>query len=156
MVPAPDQTSVSVAAPAAPPLVDESARSDVELARQQLAAIDRWHAVRRASQEAAERGATSRESRMDLARRLAVIRAEHKAIVERTDAQLRTSVELLQRSAPRRAVVVHRNSWFIDKVAADLLLRQIQVVSRLTNGAEAVGAVVASSPTCCSSRTACR
>ena len=121
-------------------------RSDLDLARQQLAAIDRWHAVRRAAREAAERTATSRESRMDVARRLAVIRAEHKAIVERTDAQLRTSVELLQRTAPRRAIVVHRNAWFIDKVAADLTLRSIDVVARMTNGAEAVGAVVAEQP----------
>ena len=121
-------------------------RSDLDLARQQLAAIDRWHAVRRAAREAAERTATSRESRMDVARRLAVIRAEHKAIVERTDAQLRTSVELLQRTAPRRAIVVHRNAWFVDKVATDLTLRSIDVVARMTNGAEAVGAVVAEQP----------
>ena len=121
-------------------------RSDLDLARQQLAAIDRWHEARRATQQAAQRTAASREARMDLARRLDVVRAEHRAIVERTDAQLRTSVELLQRTTPRRAIVVHRNSWFMDKVAADLGLRSIEVVARLTNGAEAVGAVVAEQP----------
>jgi DNA-binding NarL/FixJ family response regulator len=83
---------------------------------------------------------------MDLARRLDVIRAEHRAIVARTDAQLRSSVELLQRTTPQRAIVVHRNTWFMDKVAADLGLRHIEVVARLTNGAEAVGAVVAEQP----------
>ena len=146
MVPAHDQTpTLTSAAPPQRPVADES-RSDLDLAREQLAAIDRWHEARRASQAAAQRTATSRESRMDVARRLAVIRAEHKAIVERTDAQLRTSVELLQRTAPRRAIVVHRNAWFIDKVAADLTLRSIDVVARMTNGAEAVGAVVAEQP----------
>ena len=145
MVPAHDLTPTAATTPAPEQQVANS-RSDLDLARQQLAAIDRWHAVRRASQEAAERTATSRESRMDVARRLAVIRAEHKAIVERTDAQLRTSVELLQRTAPRRAIVVHRNAWFVDKVAADLTLRSIDVVARMTNGAEAVGAVVAEQP----------
>lgn len=121
-------------------------RSDLDLARQQLAAIDRWHEARRSTQQAAQRSAASREARMDLARRLDVIRAEHRAIVERTDAQLRSSAELLQRTTPRRAVVVHRNTWFMDKVAVDLGLRRIAVVARLTNGAEAVGAVVAEQP----------
>ena len=121
-------------------------RSDLDLARQQLDAIDRWHEARRATQETAQRTTASREARMDLARRLDVIRAEHRAIVERTDAQLRSSVELLQRTTPRRAIVVHRNAWFIDKVAADLGLREIEVVARLSNGAEAVGAVVAEQP----------
>lgn len=121
-------------------------RSDLDLARQQLAAIDHWHEARRAAQESAQRTAASREARMDLARRLDIIRAEHRAIVARTDAQLRSSVELLQRTTPRRAIVVHRNSWFMDKVAADLGLRSIEVVARMTNGAEAVGAVVAEQP----------
>ena len=121
-------------------------RSDLDLARQQLDAIDRWHATRRATQESAQRSAASREARMDLARRIDVIRTEHRAIVARTDAQLRRSVELLQRTSPRRAIVVHRNSWFMDKVAADLTLRHIEVVATMTNGAEAVGAVVAEQP----------
>ena len=145
MVPAHDLTPTAETTAAPQQQVPDS-RSDLDLARQQLAAIDRWHAARRASQDAAQRTATSRESRMDVARRLAVIRAEHKAIVERTDAQLRTSVGLLQRTAPRRAIVVHRNAWFVDKVAADLTLRSIDVVARMTNGAEAVGAVVAEQP----------
>ena len=144
MVPAHDLTSPDTTVTALQH--DADGRSDIDLARQQLAAIDRWHEARRASQAAAERAATSRESRMDVARRLAVIRAEHKAIVERTDAQLRSSVELLQRTAPRRAIVVHRNAWFVDKVAADLALRSIDVVARMTNGAEAVGAAVAEQP----------
>ena len=121
-------------------------RSDLELARQQLEGIERWHQARRAAQTAAERSAASRESRMDLARRMDVLRAEHRAIVERTDAHLRSSVELLQRATPRRAIVVHRSSWFADKVQAELLARQIVVVASLSNGAEAVGAVVAEQP----------
>ena len=128
------------------PSTTDDARSDLDLARQQLDAIDRWHAARRAARNAAERSAASREARMDLARRMDVIRAEHRAIVARTDAHLRSSVELLQRNAPRRAIVVHRNSWFTQKVCADLVARQIDVVATLTNGAEAVGAVVAEQP----------
>ena len=135
--------------PAAAQLTDDSvpdARSDLDLARQQLAAIEQWHAARRTAQAAAERTAASREARMDLARRMDVIRTEHRAIVARTDAHLRSSVELLRGTAPRRAIVVHRNSWFTEKVCSDLVARQIVVVATLTNGAEAVGAVVAEQP----------
>ncbi len=56
-------------------------RSDLDLARQQLAAIDRWHEARRATLETAQHTTASREARMDLARRLDVVRAEHRAIV---------------------------------------------------------------------------
>ena len=121
-------------------------RNDLDLARQQLQAIDRWHQARRAMQATGDGGSASRETRMDLARRMDVIRTEHQAIVERTEAHLRTSVEPMQRRAQLRAIVVHRNAWFADKVSSELELRQIRVVARLTNGAEAVGAVVAEQP----------
>ena len=124
----------------------QALRSDLDLARQQLEAIERWHAVHRNAQSAAAHTTASRETRMDLARRLDVLRAEHRAIVARTDAQLRASAELLSGTSLRRAIVVHRSSWFTDKVCADLAARSIQVVARLTNGAEAVGAVVAEQP----------
>lgn len=130
----------------APERLDPSPRSDLELAHQQIQAIEQWHAARRVAQAEAERTAASREARMDLARRMDVVRAEHRAIVERTDAHLRVSAELLRGTAPRRAIVVHRNSWFTDKVCADLRARNIVVVSRLSNGAEAVGAAVAEQP----------
>ncbi len=139
-------TATEPATDGAPDSTPDEPRSDLDLARQQLAAIDRWHEARRATRSAAQHTAASREARMDLTRRLDVIRAEHRAIVQRTDAQLRSSVELLQRSTSRRAIVVHRNSWFMEKVAADLDLRGIHVVAMLTNGAEAVGAVVAEQP----------
>ena len=138
-------TQHSVDLPSARPAPGRS-RSDLDLARQQLEAIDRWHVARRASESAAATSTASREARMDLARRMDVIRAEHRAIVERTDAHLRTSVELLQRTAPRRAILVHRNEWFTAKVRDDLIGRSIVVVASLTNGAEAVGAVVAEQP----------
>jgi CheY-like chemotaxis protein len=146
MVPAHDHTDRRPDAGPDVTTATTASRTDVDLARQQLEAIDRWHDARRSAQEAAHRTTASREARMDLARRLDVIRAEHRAIVERTDAQLRSSVELLQRTTPRRAIVVHRNAWFMDKVAADLALRRIHVVAKLANGAEAVGAVVAEQP----------
>lgn len=146
MVPAHDPVSTEdVDRPAGSDAAD-GPRNDLDLARQQLAAVDRWHEARRSAQQSVQRSAESREARMDLSRRLDVIRAEHRAIVERTDAQLRSSVELLQRRSPRRAIIAHRNAWFTDKVAADLGRRGVTVVATLTNGAEAVGAAVAEQP----------
>ena len=43
-------------------------------------------------------------------------------------------------------VFVHRNAWFTDKVCAALLGSGLEVVARLTNGAEAVGVAVAEQP----------
>ncbi len=128
------------------PTPDSSTRSDLDLARQQLEAIDSWHASRRLARAAAQSAAGSREARMDVARRLDVIRAEHRAIIERTEAHLARTVELLHRRAPLRAVVAHRSAWFTDKVCSELAERSVEVVATLTNGAETVGAVVAEQP----------
>ena len=141
MVPTPDPARDAAAPSDAP-----APRSDLDVARQQIEAIERWHAARRDTCSVADRTVLSREARMDIARRMDVIRAEHRAIVARTDAHLRSSVELLQRTSPCRAIVVHRNTWFSDKLCADLATRSVHVVASLTNGAEAVGAAIAEQP----------
>jgi ActR/RegA family two-component response regulator len=118
----------------------------VELVERQLRALDLWHRDRAAAQSAAEALTTSRELRMDLDRRLEVLRAQQAAIVERAEADLRQSVHLLHSTSARRAVVAHRNEWFREKVCADLRLRGLEVLVRTENGAEAVGAAVATQP----------
>jgi hypothetical protein len=82
---------------------------------------------------------------MDLARRLDVIRAEHRAIVERTDAQLRSSVELLQRTHPAARDRGAPQPWFRTR-CPPTSPRAHRGRGELTNGAEAVGAVVAEQP----------
>lgn len=122
-----------------------SASSQYDLAARQLAALDAWHARRRVQQEAAAVGQRSREQRLDLARRMDVLREQHRAIVARTDVQLRASVEVL--TQPRlRVLVVHRNTWFADKVRAALAGQGADVLPTLGNGAEAVGVAVAEQP----------
>ncbi|HVM28947.1 MAG TPA: hypothetical protein VM433_14915 [Mycobacteriales bacterium] len=121
-------------------------RTEAELARMQLDALDRWNRARRTAEDASRPGRPSREMRMDLSRRLEVLRAQHEAIVARADRHLEDSVHLLGRRAPCRAVLVHRNEWFTGKVADALSARGVQVVAALDNGAEAVGVVVAEQP----------
>jgi CheY-like chemotaxis protein len=115
----------------------------------QLNGISAWNRARRVvelSEEAASDRARSREMRLDLARRMDVVRRQHQAIIEQTEAQLRDSSRLLRSAYPARAVVVHRNDWFKDKVTDGLRSRGIEVVALLENGADAVGVTVAEQP----------
>ena len=124
-------------------------RRELDLYRDQIAGIDAWNAARRIEEireQAAEAAGRSREMRLDLARRMDVIRRQQQALIERTHEQLRSSAHLLHDVAPARAMVVHRNDWFKDKVIAGLTTGGIQVVARLENGADAVGVAVAEQP----------
>jgi CheY-like chemotaxis protein len=112
----------------------------------QLRAIDMWNRARRMAEDAAAASAKSREMRMDLDRRVEVLRAQHDAIVARTERSLEDSVHVMRRTAPRRAVVAHRNEWFVDRLCGDLSRRGVEVVGRFDNGAEAVGVAVAEQP----------
>lgn len=114
-------------------------------AQRQLTALDAWHSHRRTQQDAADVGHRSREQRLDLARRMEVVREQHRAIIARTDAQLRGSADVLARHRPR-VLVVHRNSWYVDKLQTALAAHSLDVVAHLTNGAEAVGVALAEQP----------
>lgn len=120
--------------------------TELDVAQLQLQALETWHRARRLAERAADVATRSREARMDLDRRLDVIRAQHAAIIARTDEQLRTGAPLLREALPRRAVVAHRNEWFAGKVCAGLEAAGVQVLVRVENGAEAVGVVVAEQP----------
>lgn len=126
--------------------VPQSPQGELELLDRQLHALAAWHATRRAVEAAARPRAGSRELRMDLARRLEVLHAQHAAIVERTALDLAASVRPLRRRAPLRAVVGHRNEWFADRLCADLTVRGVVVVARSGHGAEVVGAATAEQP----------
>lgn len=121
-------------------------RSEVELAAQQLRAIDRFNTSRRLAERAAAVAARSREMRMDATRRLEVLRREHAAVVARAHEQLRLSGDLLCATAARRVVLAHRNEWFLGKVSRALEDEGLQVVARVDNGADAVGVIVCEQP----------
>lgn len=120
--------------------------SSTELAERQLAAIDRWHRAAQASTQTAALIDRTREARLDRDRALSVMRREHDAIVAATAQQLRDSATVLRSRAERRAVLVHRDGWFRDRVCAVLEEHGVHVVARLEDGATAVGACVAEQP----------
>lgn len=125
---------------------DAQHHAQYDLVQRQLEGLDRWHAARRVQQDMEQVRSRSREQRLDLSRRMDVVRAQHRAIVERTDAQLRDSLRVLQGSARPRVLVAHRNAWFTEKVTSALVEHGLEVVGQLTNGAEAVGFAVAEQP----------
>lgn len=121
-------------------------RTEAELTQMQLEAVEAWHRARHAAEAAAQARTASREVRMDLSRRLEVLREQHRAIVERAELHLAASVHLLAQRAPSRAVIVHRNEWYVGKLTAELREHGVEVACAPANGAEGVGAVVAEQP----------
>lgn len=109
-------------------------RSDLELAAQQLRAIDRFHAARLAAEGS------------DGPERLEVVRREHAALVARAHAQLRATGDLLAEQVPCRAVLAHRSPWFAEAVAEVLRDGGIEVLAGLDDGADLVGTAVAEQP----------
>ena len=67
-------------------------------------------------------------------------------MVARTERHLQESARLLAARPVRRAVVAHRSDWYVEKLTAALAPLRVEVVARLDNGAEAVGAAVADQP----------
>jgi hypothetical protein len=108
--------------------------------------MEAFHRARHAVERAGERAVQSREVRMDAARRIDVVRREHRALIERAEEAIRNSGQLL---APRRAgtaIVAHRQEWFTRKIGAVLAERGILVLGHTDVGADAVGWAIAEQP----------
>jgi hypothetical protein len=121
-------------------------RTDLQLMTQQVAAIEQFNRARRLAQQSAAAAAHTREMRMDSERRLEVLRRQHDALVARAVAQLEQSGRPLGQCAPPRVLLAHRNAWFLDRVSSALLGRGLDVLARLDNGADAIGAAIADQP----------
>ena len=70
-------------------------RTQLDLMTAQLDAVDAWHRARRVAQDAIDSAALSRESRLDLSRRMEARRREQEALLRRADQQLRGSGHVL-------------------------------------------------------------
>ena len=116
-----------------------------ELVQAQLLGIQRWHAARLATEQAAQARGLSREQRLDATRRISVRQREHEAIVARAALAL----ELAGRPSPvvpARAVVAHRHPWTRERLAHELVAQGVEVLAVVDNGADAVGICVAEQP----------
>jgi hypothetical protein len=122
-----------------------SARSELDVLGQQLAAIDKFNRNLKVARDAAA-AATSREMRMDLDRRMDVLRRQQEAVIAHAHEQLLATGDLLRSTARRRVVLAHRSEWYLDRVSAVLRGRGAHVVARLDNGADAVGVALCEQP----------
>ena len=123
-----------------------SRRSELDVLKAQVQALEAWNFARRMSERAGELESVTREMRLDLARRTEARRREHAALVARADAQLRASGDVLASVMAPRAVLAHRNAWVRDKVAARLTEQGVVVVGAFEDGADAAGTLVIEQP----------
>lgn len=121
-------------------------RGSVELLADQLAALDAWNRARRDSEQEIAASSGNREAALDARRRADALRRETDALRQRSDQALRASGSLLVAVPRPRALLVHRQSWLADKVAAALQAAGVTVLGVLDDGAEAVGWAVAEQP----------
>ena len=121
-------------------------RSDVELVRQQLDAMERFHELRRAAQAAADAAPLTREGRLDATRARDVLDRQHEALIAHVDRQLADAGGPWRSCAVQRALVAHRSEWFAGRVAEALTPYGVHVVAQLDNGADAVGVALAEQP----------
>lgn len=119
---------------------------DRSVAARQLQAINMFNRHRRLAEEAAAASASTREMRMDAARRLEVLRRQHEAVVHRAHQQLRETGDLWLYGGPKRVVLAHRSDWFVNRVAGVLAGRGFQLVARADNGADAIGLTLCEQP----------
>jgi CheY-like chemotaxis protein len=117
------------------------------LVARQVEAIDAWNLARE-QREALQNApqALTREARLDAARRLDVLRRVQQAMLTRTAEFLARQPEPFMWPLPRRAVVAHRQAWFINQLTAALREHAITVVAATDNGADALGFSVAEQP----------
>lgn len=126
--------------------VPSSGRTQLDLLKAQLAAVDAWNLARRAAEAEVDAGVLTRELRLDLSRRMEARRREHAALVARAEQHLRESGGALSAAARRRAVLAHRNAWLRDSVATRLVDLGVDVVGAFEDGADAAGTVVIEQP----------
>jgi CheY-like chemotaxis protein len=120
-------------------------RPQTEMLLDQVQAIDAWTRQHRIIDLRFD-DATSRQDRLDIARRKDVLQRQHQALVDWTQRQLSQSDRPLSARAEPRAVLVHRNEWVKSKLTGGLQEGGVTVVAALENGADAVGVVIAEQP----------
>jgi CheY-like chemotaxis protein len=120
-------------------------RSDLELLADQLQAIEAWHVARRAAEQATESRTLTREMRLDVSRRMEARRREQQALLDCAAAQLLEGRQRLGGPRPR-AVLIHRNAWFCERVTSRLIELGVEVIAHRDNGADGIGVAVVEQP----------
>ena len=124
--------------------MDTTARSSPVLADRQREALVSFERDCAERESAIRLGSTSREARLDAARRLEVVRREREAALTRS--RLGGRAVAVRGRPKRRALVALGHAWFADQLVELLEGAGLDVVMRTDNGADAIGAAVAEQP----------
>jgi CheY-like chemotaxis protein len=117
------------------------------LVARQIEAIDAWNVAREQREAMYEAPpSVSRELRLDFARRLDVLHRVHEAMLSRAAESLAHQPCPILSPLPRRALIAHRQEWFVNQLTEALREHGITVVAATNNGADALGFVVAEQP----------
>lgn len=112
----------------------------------QIRAIDAWTATWTQRRQVASTTTSSQEMRLDVSRRLTVLRQVHEAVVDRTTLALAADVAPMPAAGPITAVLVHRHDWVLSWLGGALDECGVAVLACTDNWAEALGVVVAEQP----------
>jgi hypothetical protein len=112
---------------------------------QQLRAVDAWNREAATLSQIHAQVANSREARMDAQRRLQALRRAQQALIARTESAIEDTMRLLREPRPR-AVLVHRNAWLREKVAARLAELDVSVLAEADDGADGLGIAIVEQP----------
>lgn len=111
----------------------------------QLHGIQAWNRYRRDRQQVLLAAELSREGRLDAARAREALDRTHASLVGHLDQALAADVDTLRMPGPR-AVLVHRQEWFAEKMTQALSELGVLVVAACDNGADALGILIAEQP----------
>ncbi|MDT7537799.1 MAG: hypothetical protein QOI82_1384 [Actinomycetota bacterium] len=132
------------------PIVDAEAvrtwgsANESDLIIAQILAVDAWFAACGWASDPPR--ADSREDQTERRRQRLVLETIRAAIQDRTKKALELEHGPQSVNVVPRLVVAHRNAWFVEKLSAELADYGVKMVSRLVNGAEAVGVTIAEQP----------
>jgi len=123
-------------------------RSSVELILDQVRAIGWWvqDPVGHQPACAPKGGRVPRERRLDLAGELETLRATHAAVLARAELQLAQTGDLMWADSSCRAVLVHRDVWWRERVADCLSALGVQVIAKVGDCVDAVAVLVVEQP----------
>ncbi|MCW2599811.1 MAG: transcriptional regulator [Frankiales bacterium] len=120
-------------------------RTVLGLLQDRIDGLTAWHTAARSRELADRARKDSRELRLDARRRLEALHRVNDALITRSEAATAEAERRLDVSTPR-AVVIHRQAWMREKLAAGLVQEGLLVVAVVEDGADGLGICIAEQP----------
>lgn len=116
-----------------------------DLLIRQVEALDAWNTALAQRLDALSALERSREGRLDAARRRQVLIHAHEAVLNAARGAIEEE-RWPPAQTPIRVVIAHRQAWFTARLSSALVERGVQIAAAVSDGATALGLVVAEQP----------